>query len=86
MALLAELVAKNVIHCVKLFRIVLCLQNIRAIAEEIGRHKVNLRLALIEYRDHPPQDRTFVTRVLNFTDSLSTMKFRVDASSAQGGN
>ncbi|CAF2902834.1 unnamed protein product [Rotaria sp. Silwood2] len=36
--------------------------NIRAIVEEIVRsEKSDIRLALVEYRDHPPQDRTFVT-------------------------
>jgi len=61
-------------------------QNIKAIAEDIVRlEKVNLNLALVEYRDHPPEDKTFVTRVLNFTSSVQAMKARLDSCSAQGG-
>jgi len=47
--------------------------------------RVSLNLALVEYRDHPPQDKTFVTRVLNFTSSVQDMKTRLDLCSADGG-
>lgn len=61
-------------------------ENIRAIADEIVRQeKADLHLALIEYRDHPPEDTSFVTRVLDFTWSLRDMKTRLDACSADGG-
>ena len=61
-------------------------QNIKAIAEDIVRlEKVSLNLALVEYRDHPPQEKTFVTRVLNFTSSVQAMKARLDSCSADGG-
>lgn len=61
-------------------------QNIKAIAEDIVHlEKVSLNLALVEYRDHPPQDATFVTRVLNFTSSVQDMKNRLDSCSAKGG-
>ena len=61
-------------------------QNIKAIAEDIVRlEKVNLNLALVEYRDHPPQEKTFVTRVFNFTSSVQAMKARLDSCSAEGG-
>ncbi|XP_062621871.1 uncharacterized protein LOC134283444 [Saccostrea cucullata] len=60
--------------------------NIRTIVEEIvAGEKSDVRLALVEYRDHPPQDSTFVTRVHDFTPSVSTMKKWLDACSAQGG-
>ncbi|XP_045206244.2 uncharacterized protein LOC123558397 [Mercenaria mercenaria] len=45
----------------------------------------NLRLALIEYRDHPPQDRYFVTRTHHFTRSVRIMKSWLNAARAQGG-
>ena len=51
------------------------LQNIRTIVEEIvAAEKADVRLALVEYRDHPPQDSSFVTSVHDFTPSVKTMK------------
>lgn len=47
--------------------------------------KSDVRLGLIEYRDHPPQDMTFVTRVHQFTESVPTMKSWLEACSADGG-
>ena len=60
--------------------------NIRRIVEEIvASEKSDVRLALVEYRDHPPQDRTFVTRTHDFTASAKTMKGWLDNCSADGG-
>ena len=36
------------------------------IANSIRRIAFNVRLALVEYRDHPPEDETFVSRVHGF--------------------
>ena len=60
-------------------------RQVRNIAETISRTAFNTRLALIEYRDHPPQDRSFITRVHEFTSSLEEMKRWVDGMSASGG-
>ncbi|KAL3858621.1 hypothetical protein ACJMK2_008892 [Sinanodonta woodiana] len=61
-------------------------QNIRTIVEEIvASEKSDIKLALVEYRDHPPQDSSFVTRVHDFTPSPKTMKSWLDACSAAGG-
>lgn len=60
--------------------------NIRKIVEEIvASEKSEVRLALVEYRDHPPQDSTFVTRVHDFTASPKTMKEWLSNCSATGG-
>lgn len=60
--------------------------NIRKIVEDIvAAEKSDVRLALVEYRDHPPQDASFVTRVHDFTPSIGKMKEWLDACSAQGG-
>lgn len=60
--------------------------NIRKIVEEIvASEKSNVHLALVEYRDHPPQDSTFVTRVNDFTASPKTMKDWLSNCSATGG-
>ena len=62
------------------------LQNIRAIVEDIvSKEKADVRLALIEYRDHPPQDSSFITRVNDFTASVRKMKQWLDTCSASGG-
>ncbi|CAF2529021.1 unnamed protein product [Rotaria sp. Silwood2] len=60
--------------------------NIRSIVEEIvASEKSDIRLALIEYRDHPPQDTTFVTRVHDFTAKRNKMKRWLEHCQAQGG-
>jgi hypothetical protein len=61
--------------------------NIFKIASEIhARAKgASVRFALVKYRDHPPQDSTFVTEVYPFTDSIKVMKGNVDTMTAQGG-
>jgi len=40
----------------------------------VALEKSDIKLALVEYRDHPPQDETFVTRVHDFTESIKEMK------------
>ncbi|XP_071135421.1 uncharacterized protein [Mytilus edulis] len=61
-------------------------QNIREIVEEIvATSGSDVRLALIEYRDHSPEDRTFVTRKNDFTSSVSTMKSWLNTARARGG-
>lgn len=60
--------------------------NIKSIVDEIiTSSNSDVRVAYIEYRDHPPQDQTFVTKAHDFTDSISTMKSWLDASHASGG-
>jgi hypothetical protein len=62
--------------------------NILAIAQQIHAAKsqqCSLRFALVKYRDHPPQDSTFVTEVYPFTQSLDVMKSNVDTMAAAGG-
>ncbi|ESO93495.1 hypothetical protein LOTGIDRAFT_74212, partial [Lottia gigantea] len=60
--------------------------NIRNIVEEIvAAEKSDIHLALVEYRDHPPQDKTYVTRTHDFTPSVKTMKGWLDGCSASGG-
>lgn len=61
-------------------------QSIRQIVEEIvSMEKSDVRLALVEYRDHPPQDASFVTRSHDFTESIKEMKNWLEGCSAQGG-
>jgi Vault protein inter-alpha-trypsin domain/von Willebrand factor type A domain len=45
----------------------------------------SLRIGLVGYRDHPPQDSTFVTRGIPLTDDVESIERGVLAMSAQGG-
>merc|ERR1719463_659178 len=45
----------------------------------------DVRFALVSYRDHPPQDSTYVTRVFPFTAAVEEMQQYVGTMSAQGG-
>lgn len=40
---------------------------------------------IISYRDHPPQDRTYVTKTLPFTSSISELKAELASLTASGG-
>lgn len=62
-------------------------ENIRKISSEIHTRASNcsVRFALVKYRDHPPQDSTFVTEVFGFTESINVMKNNVDTMAASGG-
>lgn len=60
--------------------------NIVSIVEKIvAAEKADVQFGLVAYRDHPPQDRTYVTKVFDFTSSLKTMQSSVKSLSAQGG-
>ena len=47
--------------------------------------KCLLNTALILYRDHPPQDSSFITQVFDFTDDVEKAKENIDHASASGG-
>lgn len=61
-------------------------QNIKQIVEEIvAAEKSDVQFCLIQYRDHPPQDDTFIVKTSDWTGSVSKMKKFVDEMSAAGG-
>ncbi|ELP95368.1 hypothetical protein EIN_412370 [Entamoeba invadens IP1] len=61
-------------------------QSIESIITTITqKEKCDVQFALVEYRDHPPQDDTFATRVTQFTSSMKTIKTAVNQMQAQGG-
>lgn len=54
-------------------------ENIQGIVEAlVVAEKCNVRFGLVAYRDHPPQDTSFVTRTFDFTSSPSLMRRNVD--------
>src|SRR5947209_9090351 len=46
---------------------------------------IDLRLAVVEYRDHPPQDRTFVARAHGFEGDLGKAQKTIAALRPDGG-
>jgi hypothetical protein len=61
-------------------------QNIRSIVERVTRsEKADVRFALVSYRDHPPEDTSYITQVHPFTSDVEVMKGYVDTMSAAGG-
>jgi hypothetical protein len=47
--------------------------------------KCELRMAVVSYRDHPPQDHTYVTKVADLTDDIEKAKDFLKNTSAFGG-
>ncbi|UJR37663.1 hypothetical protein I4U23_030359 [Adineta vaga] len=61
-------------------------ENMRKIIEDIIiSERCSLNTALILYRDHPPQDSTFVIKLHEFTDDAEEAKKHIDSASASGG-
>jgi hypothetical protein len=52
----------------------------------VTSEKCLLNVALILYRDHPPQEHSFVTQVFDFTDDAEKAKANIDTASASGGS
>jgi len=48
-------------------------------------HPDDLRLGLIAFRDHPPQDHTYITKNFGFTSDISRMREHLRTLFASGG-
>lgn len=57
----------------------------KIVAEIAGEGRCDVRFALVQYRDHPPEDSTFVVQASAFTASVAEMKAYVDVMFASGG-
>mmetsp|Transcript_41190 Transcript_41190/g.86171 ORF Transcript_41190/g.86171 Transcript_41190/m.86171 type:complete len:427 (-) Transcript_41190:76-1356(-) len=61
-------------------------QNISSIVERVAKSEgADVRFALVAYRDHPPQESSYITEVYAFTSEVSVMKGYVNTMSAAGG-
>eukprot|EP01088_Endostelium_zonatum_P003312 TRINITY_DN14523_c0_g1_i1.p1 TRINITY_DN14523_c0_g1~~TRINITY_DN14523_c0_g1_i1.p1 ORF type:complete len:369 (+),score=90.66 TRINITY_DN14523_c0_g1_i1:102-1208(+) len=61
-------------------------QSISSIIEKIQAAETrDVRFALISFRDHPPQDSSYITQIYPFTTSVKTAKANVSQMSASGG-
>jgi hypothetical protein len=61
-------------------------QSIVDIVNEIVRsERADVRFGLVAYRDHPPQDSSWITKVFPFSSSTAQMKKNLAELSAAGG-
>ncbi|KAF8815518.1 hypothetical protein BYT27DRAFT_7193247 [Phlegmacium glaucopus] len=47
--------------------------------------KEMIRFGLVAFRDHPPQDHSYVTKIFGFTDNISVMQANLNSLIASGG-
>jgi len=60
--------------------------NIRTIVQKlIASQNCHVRFGLVAYRDHPPQESSFVTKVFEFEENISVMQKNLNGLSASGG-
>ena len=45
-----------------------------------------MRFAIVAYRDHPPQDHTYVTKIQDFTDNFEAIKYVKTLTAGGGGD
>ena len=61
-------------------------QNIERIVQRLTEQEhADLRFGLVSYRDHPPQDQSYVVKSFPFTTELSAMQANLRTLSANGG-
>lgn len=62
-------------------------QNITKIYSEILKNDCikSLKMGLINFRDHPPQESTYITKLYNLTDDVNQMQKYLNETSAFGG-
>ncbi|XGW00588.1 MAG: VWA domain-containing protein [Leptolyngbya sp. BL-A-14] len=58
---------------------------LRAIAALRQQNNLDLQVGLVEYRDHPPQDHSFVTRRYELTADFRKMQKVINGLKADGG-
>lgn len=58
---------------------------IQIVNEIVESEDCNVRLALVEYRDHPPVEESFITQIHDFTETPGVMKNWLRNCSAGGG-
>ena len=60
--------------------------NVSAIASKLAHgEKCDVRFAMVAYRDHPPQEKSFISKTFDFTHSASVMENYLSQVSAAGG-
>lgn len=57
---------------------------IHNLQNKVRSEGITLRFAVVSYRDHPPQDHTYVTKFQDFSDEHDTVKY-INSLTANGG-
>lgn len=61
-------------------------QTIKKVVNDlVSTEQADVRFALISYRDHPPQETSYVVNTSEFTNDITEMRANLDAISASGG-
>lgn len=62
-------------------------EHLLALVEELKASPLcrMLRLGVVSYRDHPPQDHTYASKVLPLTEDIETVRRAVERLTASGG-
>lgn len=50
-----------------------------------SKNDIDLNVGLVQYRDHPPQENTFVTQIVQMTPRMEHMQKEIDKLSPHGG-
>lgn len=50
-----------------------------------GSERCDLRVGIVNYRDHEPQDTTYVTQIHHLTDNIKKTKKFIKNTEAEGG-
>src|SRR5581483_6054162 len=61
--------------------------KLKSLAQELATHRLRplTAFALVLYRDHPPQDNTFVTRTYPLSENTIDIQRALDEANAEGG-
>lgn len=60
-------------------------QLLKVVKQLSANSDINLQIGLVEYRDHPPQDKSFVTRTYPLTADLKKMQTQINQLKPGGG-
>ena len=61
----------------------MCFENI---IFKLGIFVCKMRFAIVAYRDHPPQDSSYVTQHLDFTDQFEAINYVKTLTAGGGGD
>lgn len=61
--------------------------ELKSLATQLGAHPLKPKMAfgLVLYRDHPPQEQTFVTQITQLSEDHSQVQRALDSAKAYGG-
>jgi Mg-chelatase subunit ChlD len=62
-------------------------KRLNSLSQSLAQDKVkpNVAFGIVAYRDHPPEDKTYVTRVYPLVEQLSKAQQHINALNADGG-